>query len=113
MSRNTLRRIVSCGLGLFLLAAAALKVYGRAADPVTPVGIFSEAWFQAGVIVFEFFLGGWLLSGKHPLGSWVVASAAFTAFAVTSFFLGAEGRSSCGCFGQLAVSPWTALSIDA
>ncbi len=99
-------------LGLLLLVAAFLKLNGLGMDPVARMGIFSTPEFQVAVIQFEAFLAVWLLSGKRPLGSWLVALATITGFAAISFHQGNIGQSSCGCFGRLAVSPWAAFGLD-
>lgn len=104
--------ILSRVLGLLLLAAAGLKVYGLAAEPVGAAGPFSAPGFQVGVVQLEIFLGVWLLWGKHPVGAWVVALLVFTGFAAVSGYLGWAGQPSCGCFGKLSVSPWYAFGID-
>jgi hypothetical protein len=104
--------LVARCLGVLLLVAAALKVQGLAVDPVKRLGIFSAPEFQLAVVEFEVFLALWLLWGKRPLGSWLVALAAFGSFATASFYLAWVGQSSCGCFGRLSLSPWYTFGID-
>jgi hypothetical protein len=104
--------VVSRCLAVFLLAAATLKINGLAVDPVGRVGMFSIPALQVGVIELEIVLAGWLLWGTQPLSSWVMALGVFTAFAVVSAYQGWIGLASCGCFGQLSVSPWYAFGID-
>jgi hypothetical protein len=103
---------ISRFLALLLLAAAGLKLTGLAVDPVGRMGLFSMPAFQIAVVEFEFFLAAWLLWGKRPLGSWATALGVFTIFAVVSAYQGWIGRTSCGCFGRLSVSPWYAFGID-
>jgi hypothetical protein len=98
---STWRTVVRCALGLLLLTAAALKAHGLAVDPVARMGLFSLAEIQFAIIVFEVFLGIWLLSGKRPIGSWFAAVATFVLFAAISFYQGWIGQSSCGCTGRL------------
>ena len=112
MNRRLLHLVVSKSLGCLLLAAAGLKIYGFGMTPVGAIGIFSSPSFQVGLIEFEILLGLWLLSGKSPIGSWLVAIAGFASFGAVSFYLGWIGQASCGCFGQLSVSPWYAFGID-
>jgi hypothetical protein len=104
--------VVSRFLAVLLLAAALLKLNGLAVDPVGRMGLFSVPAFQIAVIEFELFLAAWLLWGKRPLGSWATALGVFAIFAAVSAYQGWIGRSSCGCFGKLAVSPWYAFGID-
>jgi hypothetical protein len=99
-------------LGILLLAAAALKVAGLGVAAVGPIGIFSAPAFQVGVIGFEVFLALWLLSGRNPIGSWLLSLTAFTAFAGVNAYLGWIGQASCGCFGRLAVNPWYVFALD-
>ena len=65
-------------LALLLLTTAGLKIYGLAADPVSPAGILSSHWVQAGVIEVEVILAIWLLSGALPIGSWLVSLLLFS-----------------------------------
>lgn len=104
--------LVSRFLGVLLLAAAGLKLSGLAVDPVGRMGLFTVPAFQIGVVEFEIFLAAWLLWGKKPLGSWAMALLVFAVFAVVSAYQGWIGRASCGCFGKLSVSPWSAFGID-
>jgi methylamine utilization protein MauE/uncharacterized protein DUF1573 len=103
-------------LGLLLLAAAALKVFGLSADPVARAGLFSAPWFHALVIELEVLLGLWLLWGEYPVGSWLASIVTFMAFACVSFYLGWIGEASCGCFGAAqispTVSPWVMFGVD-
>src|SRR5262249_3297891 len=80
--------------------------------PIAPAGIFSAPGFHVGLIEFEILVSLWLLWGKYPLGSWITAIAAFTAFLGVSFYQGWIGVASCGCFGNLRVHPWQAFAID-
>lgn len=104
--------LVSRLLGVLLLAAAVLKAHGLAFDPVGRLGIFSAAEFEVAVVELEVFLALWLLWGKRPLGSWLLAMSAFASFAAISFYLGRVGQASCGCFGRLSLSPWYAFGMD-
>jgi hypothetical protein len=101
-------------LGVLLLVAAALKAHGAAVGPVSSMGWTSAAWFQAVLIIAEVGLGGWLLSGIAPLGSWMLALIAFVTFAGFSAYQGSIGQSSCGCLGRLSdsVSPWYTFGFD-
>ncbi|HEY7314869.1 MAG TPA: MauE/DoxX family redox-associated membrane protein [Gemmataceae bacterium] len=103
---------VSHILALLLLVAAGLKLNGLAVDPVGRMGLFSMPVFQIAIVEFEIFLAAWLLWGRQPLGSWATALGAFSIFAAVSAYQGWIGRASCGCFGRLSVSPWSAFGID-
>lgn len=99
-------------LGLLLLMAAGLKLYGLRVEPVAGAGIFSAAEFQVAVVEFEIVLALWLLSGIRTVLSWLVALVTFTGFATASFYLAWIGQSSCGCFGSVHVDPWFTLGLD-
>jgi len=98
--------------GVLLLVAAALKLQGLGPGPVTAMGLLSATWFQIALIEAEIILGVWLLAGISPVGAWMLACAAFATFAAVSLYQGYVGRASCGCFGQIVVSPWYAFGLD-
>jgi hypothetical protein len=75
-------------LGLLLLAAAVLKLYGLGVDPAGRSGIFAAPEWQIGVVEIEIVLGLWLLSGQRPIGAWLGACLAFGTFAAASFYQG-------------------------
>ncbi|MBI1829924.1 MAG: DUF1573 domain-containing protein [Planctomycetes bacterium] len=100
-------------LGVLLLAAAGLKVYGFGVDPVARMGLLSSSAFQFLVIAFELALGFWLLSGQYPIGAWLIVLVTFAGFACVSFYQGWIGQASCGCLGnKVTVSPWIMFAVD-
>jgi Methylamine utilisation protein MauE len=99
-------------LGLLLLTAAALKLYGFHVSAVPRAGWLSTPWAQMALILWEVILGLWLVSGLYPAGSWLAALATFTVFAIVSGYLGWIGVASCGCFGSIKASPWDAFAVD-
>lgn len=105
--------IVRTGLGLLLLATAALKLYGLSASPVPQIGWFSQPRVQLLAAEWELVLGAWLLSGIAPRASWAAAVGTFVAFAGVSGYLGWQGVASCGCLGAVPASPWWVFGIDA
>ena len=107
--RYTIVRIV---LGVLLLAAAVLKLYGLSVSAVPRVGWFAQPWVQLAAVEWEAVLGLWLLIGAHPRGSWFAAVGTFLAFAGLSGYLGWVGVASCGCFGAIQASPWLAFAVD-
>ncbi len=108
-SRQTAVALV---LGVLLLTAAGLKLYGLRVDAVARVGWLSAPWVQAASVQWEIALGAWLLSRKYPLGSWLAAVGTFAALAAVSLSLGWAGQASCGCLGVIPASPWHALAAD-
>ena len=99
-------------IGVFLLAAAALELFGLNVAPFAQYGRLMNTSVQFAAVEWEIVLGLWLLSGRRPLGAWVAAVLTFSAFAVVSASLGLIGQASCGCFGAVEASPWVAFGID-
>jgi hypothetical protein len=99
-------------LGVLLLAAAGLKLYGLSVSAVPQVGWFAQPWVQLAAAEWELILGLWLLSGSHQRGAWLAALLTFAAFAGVSGYLGFVGVASCGCFGAIQASPWWTFGVD-
>ena len=99
-------------LGAVLLTTAGIKLYGLSISPIPLVGWFAQSWVQLAAIEWETLLGLWLLSGAYPCASWLAALVTFTSFAAISSYLGWIGVASCGCFGVIHASPWTAFGVD-
>ncbi len=98
--------------GGILLIAAALKLNGLAVDPVAGTGFFGSTAFQVAVVEFELLLAAWLFWGVLPVAAWVSTLVVFSGFTAVSGWQGWIGRASCGCFGQVTVSPWWAFLLD-
>ena len=107
-----LRRHALSFLGVLLLLAAGLKMHGAAFDPVRPTGLLALPAVRFGIILIEIVLGLWFLSGLQRAQAWLVAIGIFTLFALVSARQGWIGEASCGCFGNVVVSPWLAFAID-
>ncbi|HEY1378500.1 MAG TPA: DUF1573 domain-containing protein [Gemmataceae bacterium] len=99
-------------LGLVLLTAAGLKLYGLNVTALPRVGWFATPQVQLVVAEWELVLGLWLLSGAAPAGAWLAAVGTFLAFAAVSGYFGWIGVASCGCLGVIRASPWTAFGVD-
>lgn len=99
-------------IGVLLLTAAGLKLYGLSYAPVPRSGVLSSASVQTALVAWEILLGIWLLSGSIPALSWAAAVATFLAFAGVSSYYGLIGQASCGCFGTIQASPWHAFAAD-
>jgi hypothetical protein len=104
--------IVRIVLGVLLLAAAGLKLYGLSVSAVPRVGWFAQPWVQLAAVEWELVLGLWLVSGAYPVGSWLAALGTFLGFAGVSGYLGWVGVASCGCFGTIHASPWHVFAVD-
>lgn len=112
-NRGLLTRGTYYLVGLILLVAAALKLYGLNVSPFAQYGWFSTPAVQLTTVGWEIVLGVWLLSGYNRTGAWAVAVVTFLTFAGVSLYLGLIGQASCGCFGAVQASPWQALTVDA
>lgn len=99
-------------LGLLLLAAAGLKLYGSKVTEVPLVGWLSAPRVQVAAAVWEIVLGLWLLSATYQAGAWLAAIVTFFAFAGVSGYLGQAGVVTCGCLGVVRASPWLAFGVD-
>jgi hypothetical protein len=104
--------VVRIALAVVLLAAAALKGYQLATEPVANKDLFSYRWSLALQTEFELFLGLWLLSGLCRRFLWLVALACFLFFCGVTLYKALSGEVSCGCFGQVSVNPWYTLILD-
>ena len=99
-------------LGLLLLTAAVLKLYGLNATAVPRVGWFAAPRVQIVAAEWELVLGLWLLSGAYRTGAWLATVGTFLTFAGVSSYLGWKGVVACGCFGAVRASPWHAFGVD-
>ncbi|MBI1900439.1 MAG: hypothetical protein HYS13_04895 [Planctomycetia bacterium] len=88
-----------------------MKLHAWLAVDVAASPLGDSLW-QLALIVGEFALAAWLLSGRAELGSWVAAVLCFSAFAGVSIAKALAREASCGCFGSLEISPWLAGLID-
>jgi hypothetical protein len=104
--------VVRVALGLLLVTAAALKLYGLNVTAIPRAGWFATPQVQVIAAEWELILGFWLLSGVYRFAAWFFALLTFTTFAVISAYFGFIGIASCGCFGVIRTSPWTVFAID-
>ncbi|XZE19238.1 MauE/DoxX family redox-associated membrane protein [Pirellulaceae bacterium SH449] len=104
------QRKISVVIALVLLSACAAKAWAMVwlTIPVTRLEIF----FNVLIIQLELVLALWLLSRiRMPLS--LLASAIFFLFAVASNLYAIwRGKSSCGCFGNIEVSPVFTLGLN-
>lgn len=97
--------------GCILLVSVALKVQGLATGTGQPLAVFAP-WVQLSGMQAEALVGLWLLVGVARHGAWLAGLVLFTILAAVSVYLIAAGQKSCGCFGQVEVSPWASLALD-
>jgi hypothetical protein len=110
--RSRIGRPTSIVIGLFLLTAACLKLYGLALSPLARYEGFLSPAIQSVTVAWEILLGVWLLTSAYRFLSWLAAVATFIVFAGASGHLGLVGQAKCGCFGTVDVNPWTAFALD-
>ena len=98
---------------VILVLAAAAKLVPTGASPIdrsaTPIALDRVAI----VATAEFLLAAWLISGRGSTRASQIATFTFSSFAGFSLGSALAGRASCGCFGPVAISPWTTFSLDA
>ena len=70
---HRLSRVIPGGLGVLLLAAAGLKLYGLNVSPFAQYGWFTAPAVQVAAVLWEIVLGLWLLSGTYRIGAWLAA----------------------------------------
>lgn len=69
-------------------------------------------WTMWVIAAFEASLAFWLVSGMFKAVASVVTMVTFGSFAAYSLLRIWHGDDSCGCFGQISLSPWVALFVD-
>lgn len=105
-------RLVQTAVGLLLLAAAGLKLYGLNVSPFAQYGWLQSDIVQSTAVVWEVLLGLLLLSRAQRFFAWLLAVLTFGAFAGVSGYLGWIGQATCGCFGLIQASPWWAFAVN-
>lgn len=103
-------RIFSSMIAVLLMITAFLKAKVLMSDPYQNV-IFAP-WIQALAISFEFGLAFWLLSGWQANMAKRVTTITFSVLALVSLYLVWIGQTSCGCLGEIKVSPWWSFGLD-
>jgi len=105
-------RAVSLMCAAVLLVAVALKGLQLATDPLSADLLFGRRWVGIVLVNSEFALALLLVGGAYPHWARWASISCFLAFAVVSLLQAVAGKSSCGCFGQIVITPWLAFSID-
>jgi hypothetical protein len=97
---------------LVLLAAAAVKAYELATEPVTAGGVLAVRPVLIAAVETEFLFGVWLVAALTLGVNRIVGMGYFLAMAGVSLSKGVSGEASCGCLGPLAVNPWYPFAFD-
>ena len=92
--------------------AALLKVGGFAVSPMAQFGWLWQPSAQVGLVLIELLLAVWLVLPHGRYFSWLFAVVLFVAFSAVSCTLAWMGQASCGCFGEVATSPWLVFVLD-
>jgi hypothetical protein len=104
--------LVRLVLGLVLLFAAAMKIYGIATEPLAGNNFWNNRWFVFALAEVELFFGLWLLSGLFHKSTLRLSLVWFAALFFVSVYQAISGEESCACFGQMTVNPWYTAIFD-
>lgn len=105
-------RAVSSLLGGVLLIAAMLKGYDLASIPSVDRTLLDRPVILTTAIGTEIVLAGFLLTGTQPLVTWCITFILLSCYFVITVIKAVSGVESCGCFGNLRVSPWITAIFD-
>ena len=102
-------------LALILWGAACAKAVRGLSSPISPTefGFLGGRRIDLGLAAMEAGVAVWLFSGHHPIWAWRTTLGSFVLFAAVSLAKVLAGDNSCGCFGDLNVSPWFSFVLDA
>jgi hypothetical protein len=106
-------RLIPGSIAGVLLLASALKAYYLISGPILKTGLLTSKWFLIPTIELELIIALCLLLGILPRHTRRLAITVFCIFLATSLYQAVIGRSTCGCFGEVHVSPWLTGTIDA
>ena len=104
-------RIVFRCLGVLLVVASLLKSHQLATAPLPPTEWLPPTALSL-VVQFELLIGILLVFDVAPRLLWWISMVLFASFALASLQKALLGYDSCGCFGNLEISPWWTLTID-
>lgn len=105
-------RLTLAGVGTFLIAAAGLKGFQLSYHGVPTGGILTTVPSYVGLVLAETVLGVWLISGLYERTARRIAILFFAVFMETALWMGLAGQESCGCLGQIRLSPWWVVALD-
>lgn len=109
-SEGRMNQLLTACFALILVAAAVAK--SGQVLPGANAGLLGSRTFGILLVQFELFLASWLLLGVQAIPAWRVSIATLLAFASVALWKSVSGADSCGCFGQIQVSPWLMLVVD-
>ena len=98
--------------GGLLVAAALLKGHDAANRWMDGSTLMESRGFILSLVLMEFTIGSWLLSGLHPGSARIVALITFIALCEGSFYYTLLNAPTCGCLGRIATPPWVSMLVD-
>jgi hypothetical protein len=113
-----INKVVMTLAGLLLIVGSVLKFHEMLSICVpswkeNPTGFWESYEFLLILIPLEFALGVWLVCGLFRKAAWIAGTLAYFGFIFVTLTKVITGAESCGCFGQIHVSPWiTLFTID-
>ena len=100
--------VVSRLISVLLIGAGLLKARQMFSSTPGMVG-----WIDTLTTLFNLLFGAWLLFGLVPRWSRILTLFCFLAYLHINLFGAVQGKSSCGCFGEVTISPWITATLDA
>jgi uncharacterized membrane protein YphA (DoxX/SURF4 family) len=100
------------GVGVLLLASAALKCRQLSDASFAEQGILTTRLFWICVVEMELVLGLWLLSNLYARFATICAMICFAAYFEFSLTFAGSGLKSCSCFGSFQFSPRSMAVLD-
>src|SRR5262245_15394264 len=99
-------------LGGVLLLSAGFKTVALVQDRLPSNSLLTSPLAVLGAVAVEIAIGLWLCSGLAPRAARQAGVAVFLVLAGASAYSIWAGRPSCGCLGDLTISPWATLLFD-
>jgi hypothetical protein len=108
--RAWVSRCAACLVGIYLLAAAGLKLFSDGAVSAGETEYAPALRFLA--VQAEILLGVWLILGWWRITAFMLACLLLAMFAMLSLSSFLSGQSDCGCFGNLKVHPGLTATVN-
>ncbi|HVA49384.1 MAG TPA: MauE/DoxX family redox-associated membrane protein [Pirellulales bacterium] len=96
-----------------LMFAAVTKTYQLMAYPGRAARFFGSHWLTVAVIEIHVAVAICLVFGQAGPRARYTATLWFLILSTLSLWKGLAGETSCGCFGEFAISPWVTFALDA
>lgn len=106
------RRLIPITAGVVLLLASVAKGLALAETNINPSKLSTDWLLSLTGSAFELFLGVWLVAGVFPRTVRVLTLITFLSFAAISLYKISIGAESCGCLGNIHLSPRYVFLFD-